>query len=188
MKLIDFGSTKRFQGNEHGVYGGISYFLAPEVIEKNYSQKCDVWSCGVILYMLLSGEPPFDGATDFEVVQRIKNGKFDLDSEIWSHMSKEVKDLISRMLTREKTRLSAKEALQHPWFAKCEKMEGAESAEKQHLIEKALYNLTQFSTRNKLKQHALGYLIQHFMQVSESEELEQVFQALDTSGEGFLSK
>lgn len=69
------------------------------------------------------------------------------------------------------------------------KLEGSqESSAKQQLIHKALHNLSSFSTRNKLKQTALGFLIQHFMHMSDSEDLEQVFQALDTSGEGFLTK
>lgn len=104
------------------------------------------------------------------------SGKFELDSEIWSHMSQEVKDLLSKMLVRENKRLTAKEVLHHPWFEKCAKLEGqSESLAKQQMIHKALFNLATFSTRNKLKQAALGYLIQHFMNVSDSEELEQVF-------------
>lgn len=65
VKLIDFGTSRHINSKHemHGVYG-TSYFLAPEVIERNYSEKCDVWSCGVILYMLLSGQPPFNGQDD----------------------------------------------------------------------------------------------------------------------------
>jgi calcium-dependent protein kinase len=105
-----------------GVYG-TSFFLAPEVIEHSYSEKCDVWSCGVVLYMMLSGHPPFDGRDDLEVIKKVLNGKFDLDSELWSHMSPEVKDLLGKMLTREGKRLSAKDVLHHPWFDKCAKSE-----------------------------------------------------------------
>jgi len=143
----------------HGIYG-TSYFLAPEVIDRNYSEKCDVWSCGVILYMLISGKPPFDGRNGQEVVKSIQNGKFDLDSEIWSVMSTELKDLVSKMLVPESKRLSAKEVLHHPWFAMCAKMEGKqETHAKQQIIHKALHNLRTFNTHNKLKQAALGFLI-----------------------------
>lgn len=103
-----------------GVYG-TSFFIAPEVIEHNYSEKCDIWSIGVILYMLIAGRPPFDGHTDQEIVKAILNGKYDLDSEVWNHMSAELKDLISKMLCREPKRLTAKEVLHHPWFEICSK-------------------------------------------------------------------
>ena len=65
IKLIDFGTSRRVN-NEHAMHGvfGTSYYVSPEVIEGTYSEKCDVWSVGVILYILLSGEPPFNGETD----------------------------------------------------------------------------------------------------------------------------
>jgi calcium-dependent protein kinase len=95
VKLIDFGTSRRINEKHQmqGVYG-TSFFIAPEVIEHNYSEKCDIWSVGVILYMLIAGRPPFDGHTDQEIVKAILNGKYDLDSEVWSHMSAELKDLI----------------------------------------------------------------------------------------------
>lgn len=191
IKLIDFGTSKRIDVKHqmHAIYGTNAYFIAPEVFEKNYSEKCDVWSCGVILYLMIAGRPPFDGNDSSQVIQCIQAGKFDLESEIWSYMSNELKDLLQRMLTRDAKRLSAKEVLHHPWFKLCEKMENtSDSHAKQQMIHKALYNLSHFSTRNTVKQAALGYLIQHFMNASDYEELEQIFQALDTSGEGFLSK
>ena len=84
----------------HGVFG-TSYYVAPEVIEGTYSEKCDVWSVGVILYILLCGRPPFNGGTDEEIVEQIKIGKFDFDDPQWSEISDEVKDLITRMLCKE---------------------------------------------------------------------------------------
>lgn len=93
------------------------------------------------------------------------------------------------MLCKEASRFSAKEVVQHPWFDVMVKSEGVEESKaKQQLISRALFNLKHFSTKSKIKQSALGYLIQHFMNVSDTMELEQVFQALDTSGEGFLTK
>lgn len=120
VKLIDFGTSRRINEKHamHGVFG-TSYFLAPEVIDGDYSEKCDVFSLGVLLYMMISGRPPFDGANDEEVVESIKSGVYEMKGEIWSIMSDALKDLISKMLCREPNRLSAVEAFKHPWFELC---------------------------------------------------------------------
>ena len=99
----------------HGVFG-TSYYVAPEVIEGTYSEKCDVWSVGIILYILLSGEPPFNGATDIEIVERIKEGTFSMEGPRWDDVSNEAKDLITQILCKEDQRITAAEAFQHPWF------------------------------------------------------------------------
>ena len=77
----------------HGVFG-TSYYVAPEVIEGTYSEKCDIWSVGVILFILLSGEPPFNGNTDEEIVEKIKIGEYEFSNERWNEISDEAKDLI----------------------------------------------------------------------------------------------
>ena len=192
IKLIDFATSRRINA-EHAMHGvfGTSYYLAPEVIEGTYSEKCDVWSVGVIMYILLTGEPPFNGATDQDVVDSIKVGQFSLEGEQWEHVSDEAKQLLTQLLTREENRLTAQEAFHHPWFELCkaieEEGEEPDRAKEQH-IHRALSNLRNFSSKHKVKQAALGYLVQHFMSMSEKAELEQVFNALDTSGDGYLSK
>ncbi len=93
----------------HGVFG-TSYYIAPEVIEGTYSEKCDVWSIGIILYILLSGEPPFNGQTDQEIVDRIREGEYSFEGERWAEISDQAKDLITRILCKESERLSAAEA------------------------------------------------------------------------------
>lgn len=78
IKVIDFGTAKIFQGHEKlKQKQGTPYYIAPEVLNKNYTEKCDVWSCGVILYILLSGYPPFGGDDDEQILKRVKNGKYD---------------------------------------------------------------------------------------------------------------
>lgn len=106
----------------HGVFG-TSYYVAPEVIEGSYSEKCDVWSVGIILYILLAGEPPFNGNTDQEIVERIKEGDFVMDGPRWEEVSDEAKDLITRILCKEDIRITAAEAFQHPWFDYTRRME-----------------------------------------------------------------
>ena len=96
IKLIDFGTSRRINDQHamHGVFGQ-SYYNAPEVIEGVYSEKCDVWSIGVIMYILLSGEPPFNAPTDQGVIEQIKVGDYSMEGEQWEHVSDEAKNLLS---------------------------------------------------------------------------------------------
>lgn len=80
---------------------GTGYYMAPEVLEQNYSEKCDYWSLGVILYMMLSGYPPFDGVTEDEILMGVKSMEYDFDDEAWYSISDEAKDLVSNLLIPE---------------------------------------------------------------------------------------
>ena len=87
---------------------GTPYYIAPEVLEGKYDEKCDLWSCGVIMYILLSGYPPFTGYDDGEILRKVRKGKFEFDEEDWFDISLEAKNLISKMLTLDpKKRISA---------------------------------------------------------------------------------
>ena len=90
--------------------------MAPEVIKRNYSYSCDLWSAGVILYIMLSGTPPFWGDDDQEVFEQVSKYNYDFDDEIWENISSEAKDLIQRLLSHHKKRISAQDALHHPWM------------------------------------------------------------------------
>lgn len=90
LKIIDFGTSIEFQKNTEKLKTthGTSYYIAPEVLEKEYNEKCDVWSIAVILYILLSGNPPFDGKDDKEITNRVKIGKYTMDGDIWESVSR----------------------------------------------------------------------------------------------------
>lgn len=96
---------------------GTPYYIAPEVLKKNYNEKCDIWSIGVIFYILLCGYPPFNGDTDEEIISQIKIGKFSFPKEEWSSISIEAKQLIQLMLMKNPDkRPAAIDLLKHQWF------------------------------------------------------------------------
>ena len=119
IKLIDWGGARYFSKNKKmTTIKGTPYYIAPEVIKEVYDEKCDIWSLGVIFYVLLCGYPPFNGDTDVEIIQNVQKGKFIFPEEEWGIISSEAKDLIKKMLTYEPSkRISAKEVLLHPWFS-----------------------------------------------------------------------
>ena len=102
---------------------GTPYYIAPEVLSECYDEKCDIWSCGVILYILLCGYPPFNGETDNDIMASVKKGQYDFPVEEWSGISKEAKDLVTNMLKFDpKNRFSAKDCLSHTWIKKYDQL------------------------------------------------------------------
>lgn len=96
---------------------GTPYYVAPEVLRGNYDFSCDVWSLGVILYIMLCGYPPFEGDNNKEIFKRVLQQKLEFDPEDWSEISQEAKHLLSFMLVKEpEGRLSVLDCLNHPWF------------------------------------------------------------------------
>ena len=119
VKVIDFGFGKIFDPQKAiKSQVGSALYMAPEVINKNYTNKCDIWSLGVILYFLLAGKPPFIGNNDMETLQKIMNMKIEFDEQWNNNISKEAKDLIEHMLVKEDERYSAGDVLNHPWIKK----------------------------------------------------------------------
>lgn len=120
IKIIDFGTSQMFDpAKKMNKKFGTPYYIAPEVLNRAYNEKCDVWSCGVILYILLCGYPPFNGANDKQIIDAVLKGKYTLDEPEWDEVSDEAKDLVRKLLTFDpEKRTSAADALQHPWFKK----------------------------------------------------------------------
>jgi calcium-dependent protein kinase len=120
IKLIDFGISVRLEKDTKlKDKTGTVLYIAPEVIKGDYDEKCDIWSCGVLLYMMLSGSPPFYGKTRKEVINKILKGTVSFKQNIWGLVSSDAKDLITRMLEMNPfTRPSPLEVLSHPWFFK----------------------------------------------------------------------
>jgi calcium-dependent protein kinase len=100
LKVIDFGASMRFDPNKQmNQVFGTAYYIAPEILKFDYNEKCDVWSLGVILFILLSGKPPFSGENDKEILDNVRSGIFSLSGNEWAGISSEAKDLVKQMLT-----------------------------------------------------------------------------------------
>jgi calcium-dependent protein kinase len=191
IKIIDFGTAKVFskEKSEHLLIGS-AYYIAPEVLSRNYTEKCDIWSCGVIMYILLTGRPPFFGNTDSEIMYRIKSGKYDLSKYPWSVVSKEAKDLIKALLQpNPNMRLSAEQALKHPWFSSkkvkaLDKLNNLSKNRTQKLVE----NLTKYKSDNILRCAVIAYLVHNNTQLSQAHDAIKLFNQIDENGDGKITR
>jgi calcium-dependent protein kinase len=120
VKVIDFGTSRNFDPNEKmNQKFGTPYYIAPEVIRKKYDEKCDVWSIGVIAYILLCGYPPFNGPNDKVIMDKVAKGQYNFDGDEWRGVSSDAKEFIRQLLQFDPTkRYTALEALNDPWIVK----------------------------------------------------------------------
>jgi len=166
---------------------GTPYYIAPEVLAKNYGSKCDIWSCGVITYITLSGIPPFNGASDQEIMKKVKAAKVSFADPVWAQVSDQAKDFITQLLTKEQDkRPSAEQALQHPWILNAQK--ASKEALSQDVAMGALSNLKSFNADSKLKQATFAFIASQLLSKNEKESIDKVFRAMDVNGDGKLSK
>ena len=188
IKIIDFGTSLVFDENKKlDEKLGTPYYIAPEVLAKNYGPKCDIWSCGVIVYIVLSGIPPFNGASDQEIMKKVKLGKFSFQDAVWGNVSDEAKDFITALLTKDQDkRPSAEEALQHPWILKVNELQ--KSNLNADVAMGALKNLQNFNASSKLKQATYAFIASQLLSKQEKTDIDKVFRAMDANGDGKLSK
>jgi serine/threonine protein kinase len=119
VKLIDFGLARRHKKGDALMSNpvGTAYYMSPELLKGKYDQACDVWSTGIVAYILLCGYPPFNGDTDPDIFEAIKQASFNFPSQAWGHVSPEAKDFIKCLLRKDpRKRFTAEEALKHPWI------------------------------------------------------------------------
>ncbi|XP_034389165.1 calcium/calmodulin-dependent protein kinase type II delta 2 chain isoform X3 [Cyclopterus lumpus] len=157
VKLADFGLAIEVQGDQQAWFGfaGTPGYLSPEVLRKDpYGKPVDMWACGVILYILLVGYPPFWDEDQHRLYQQIKAGAYDFPSPEWDTVTPEAKDLINKMLTiNPSKRITATEALKHPWI--CQRSTVASMMHRQETVE----CLKKFNARRKLKGAILTTLL-----------------------------
>ncbi|XP_059647357.1 calcium-dependent protein kinase 26 isoform X2 [Cornus florida] len=182
LKAIDFGLSVFFKpGQVFTDVVGSPYYVAPEVLLKHYGPEADVWTAGVILYILLSGVPPFWAETQQGIFDAVLKGHIDFDSDPWPLISDSAKDLIRNMLrSRPSERFTAHEVLSHPWI--CENGVAPDRS----LDPAVLSRLKQFSAMNKLKKMALRVIAESLSE-EEIAGLKEMFQAMDTDNSGAIT-
>ncbi len=185
IKIIDFGTSLVFDPTKNlDEKLGTPYYIAPEVLNKKYNEKCDIWSCGVIAYITLSGMPPFNGQTDQEIMKKVRIGKFSFSDPCWSNISDKCKDFITQLLVYDiDKRISAEEALKHPWILDCKS-----AAVDQGAAQGALSNLKGFRADQKLKQATYAFIASQLLSKGEKENMSKIFKEIDQNGDGKLSK
>lgn len=182
LKAIDFGLSVFFKpGQIFTDVVGSPYYVAPEVLLKHYGPQADVWTAGVIVYILLSGVPPFWAETQQGIFDAVLKGHIDFDSDPWPLISESAKDLIRKMLCMQPSeRLTAHEVLCHPWI--CENGVAPDRA----LDPAVLSRLKQFSAMNKLKKMALRVIAESLSE-EEIAGLKEMFKAMDTDNSGAIT-
>ncbi|KAK9699274.1 hypothetical protein RND81_08G164300 [Saponaria officinalis] len=182
LKTIDFGLSVFFRpGESFTDVVGSPYYVAPEVLRKFYGQECDVWSAGVIIYILLSGVPPFWDESEQGIFEQVLKGDLDFISEPWPSISESAKDLVKRMLIRDpKKRLTAHQVLCHPWV----QVDGV--APDKPLDSAVITRLKQFSAMNKLKKIAIRVIAESLSE-EEIAGLKQMFKMIDADNSGHIT-
>ncbi|KAL3372660.1 hypothetical protein AABB24_004948 [Solanum stoloniferum] len=181
LKATDFGlSVFIEEGKVYRDIVGSAYYVAPEVLRRSYGKEADVWSAGVILYILLSGVPPFWAETEKGIFNTILKGEIDFQSDPWPSISNSAKDLIRKMLTQEpKKRITSAQVLEHPWLRLGE-------ASDKPIDSAVLSRMKQFRAMNKLKKLALKVIAENLSE-EEIKGLKAMFDNIDTDNSGTIT-
>ena len=169
IKVGDFGMIKLLPKNtkQNKIIRSL-FYVAPEVFKNNYNEKCDIWSCGVIMYTLLSNNKPFDGKNEDEIISKIEKGEFDLKSQPFDKISDNAKDLIQKLLIMDtEKRINAQEALNHIWFKENRSKELFNQIYDENVTIKLIDNLKKYKKTSIIQETALAYLVHNFPQMKD---------------------
>lgn len=184
IRIADFGSSSFLDPKKKlsGVHGS-AYYIAPEVLKEAYNEKCDVWSCGIILYILLTGRPPYSGRSEKEILAAVFDG--DLDITGLQGVGQEARDLTTQMLNKNyRLRISAAEALNHPFITKSKQADASSGQQ----LTAALTNLKGFNGASKLKDAIHTFIATQIATQADLKDLREAFQTIDRNGDGKVSR
>lgn len=183
LKIIDFGLSCKFAADQTlTTKAGTPYYVAPQVLAGKYDHLSDIWSCGVIMYVLLCGYPPFFGDTDAEVLSKVRLGSYNFTPADWKNVSDDAKNLIRMLLKMNpRDRYTAEQALNHEWIRN-----KAPKAANVSLQDNFVDNLRGFRSQNKLKKAAL-HVIANQLNEDSIKALRDIFMSLDRNGDGLLT-
>jgi len=194
MKILDFGSAKKKKRNASEKLTGVTgtvYYCSPEVIKEKYDFECDEWACGIMMYILLTGEPPFNGDTEDEIFSNILNKKLDLDHPKLKNVTENCKDLIKKLLEKKADkRILASEALKHDFFTTGINI-GNLLKGKFKENEKILRGMVKrhFSDKkvSKFKEVVIAYIALNFSDQSVEKNARQIFMEISGGNKHFLN-
>mmetsp|Transcript_78752 Transcript_78752/g.138974 ORF Transcript_78752/g.138974 Transcript_78752/m.138974 type:complete len:492 (+) Transcript_78752:39-1514(+) len=183
LKMIDFGLAHEFTpGVDLKTKAGTPFYVAPQVLQGKYDESSDLWSTGVIMFVILCGYPPFYGDTDKEVLQKVRIGSFTFKPGDWVNVSEDAKHLIRSLLKMSpRDRYTAEQALNHEWVK-----EKAPRATNVPISSSLVGNLKGFRSQNKLKKAAL-HVIAANLNEKQIQEMRDNFVAMDANGDGLLT-
>ena len=181
LKLIDFGLSKVLDGeNNMKKTVGTTFYMAPEVIQGNYNEKCDLWSCGIILYIMLCGKPPFYSQDEEELKKKICSMKYNFDYPEFKKVSKDAINLIKKILVGPEQRLTAAQILADPWIK-----ENAPNATGENLKQN-WEHIERYSKLNLVQKSIINFTAFHLTS-RETKEFVELFKSLDENSDGVLS-